>query len=85
VPPITEIQSRLAYVSSVKTLEEAKNTPGCLYMRIPVEHVGYNSRRYRPNLTLSTVWNLAMEHECRDPGSGIRRGAANLSPMGPRA
>jgi lysophospholipid hydrolase len=40
VPTITEIQSRLTYVSSVKTLEEAKNTPGVLYMRMPVEMYG---------------------------------------------
>lgn len=40
VPTITEIQSRLTYVSSVKTLEEAKNTPGVLYMRMPVEQYG---------------------------------------------
>ena len=40
IPNITEIQSRLTYVSSVKTLEEAKNTPGVLYMRMPVEMYG---------------------------------------------
>lgn len=40
VPAITEIQSRLAYVSSVKTLEEAKATPGCLYMQMPVQEYG---------------------------------------------
>ncbi|KAG0151664.1 hypothetical protein CROQUDRAFT_667702 [Cronartium quercuum f. sp. fusiforme G11] len=36
VPTMTDIQSRLTYVSSVKTLEEAKATPGVLYMRMPV-------------------------------------------------
>ena len=40
IPSITEIQSRLTYVSSVKTLEEAKSTPGVLYMRMPVEQYG---------------------------------------------
>ncbi|KAJ3552052.1 hypothetical protein NM688_g4361 [Phlebia brevispora] len=40
VPAITEIQSRLAYVSSVKTLEEAKVVPGCLYMQMPVQEFG---------------------------------------------
>ncbi|TFK56806.1 patatin-domain-containing protein [Heliocybe sulcata] len=40
VPAITEIQSRLAYVSSVKTLEEAKAAPGCLYMQLPVQEYG---------------------------------------------
>ncbi|KAI9612972.1 hypothetical protein H4Q26_010241 [Puccinia striiformis f. sp. tritici PST-130] len=33
---MTDIQSRLTYVSSVKTLEDAKATPGVLYMRMPV-------------------------------------------------
>lgn len=39
-PAITEIQSRLAYVSSVRTLEEAKVTKGCLYMQMPVQEFG---------------------------------------------
>ncbi|KIJ66403.1 hypothetical protein HYDPIDRAFT_109426 [Hydnomerulius pinastri MD-312] len=40
VPAITEIQSRLAYVSSVRTLEEAKVARGCLYMQMPVQEYG---------------------------------------------
>lgn len=40
IPSITDIQGRLTYVSSVKTLEEAKKTPGCLYLRMPVESFG---------------------------------------------
>jgi len=36
-PTLSEIQARLAYVSSVDALERAKNTPGCLYMRPPVD------------------------------------------------
>jgi len=40
IPSIPDIQGRLTYVSSVKTLEEAKITPGCLYMRMPVEAYG---------------------------------------------
>ncbi|KAK7686678.1 hypothetical protein QCA50_010278 [Cerrena zonata] len=40
VPAITEIQSRLAYVSSVNTLEEAKVARGCLYMQMPVHEYG---------------------------------------------
>ncbi|KAI9454834.1 patatin-domain-containing protein [Russula earlei] len=40
IPAITEIQSRLAYVSSVQTLEEAKVTRGCLYMAMPVQEYG---------------------------------------------
>ncbi|KII93959.1 hypothetical protein PLICRDRAFT_36181 [Plicaturopsis crispa FD-325 SS-3] len=40
VPAITELQSRLAYVSSVKTLEDAKVARGCLYMQMPVQEYG---------------------------------------------
>ncbi|KAJ3789981.1 hypothetical protein GGU10DRAFT_283246 [Lentinula aff. detonsa] len=40
VPAITEIQSRLAYVSSVKTLEEAKVAPDCIYLSMPVQDYG---------------------------------------------
>lgn len=40
IPSIPDIQARLAYVSSVRTLEEAKNAPGCFYMRMPVEDFG---------------------------------------------
>ncbi|CAI2172102.1 9969_t:CDS:2 [Funneliformis geosporum] len=40
IPSMTDIQSRLAYVSSVKTLEEAKNTHGCFYMQLPVQQFG---------------------------------------------
>ncbi|KAG6851376.1 hypothetical protein H0H93_005774 [Arthromyces matolae] len=40
VPAITEIQSRLAYVSSVKTLEDAKVAKGCIYIQMPVQEYG---------------------------------------------
>lgn len=36
-PTLSEIQARLTYVSSVDALERAKNTPGCLYMRPPID------------------------------------------------
>lgn len=34
---MTEISSRLTYVSSVKTLEDVKADPNCLYMAMPVQ------------------------------------------------
>ncbi|RUS13415.1 Pnpla7 protein [Endogone sp. FLAS-F59071] len=37
IPSIADIQSRLAYVSSVAKLEEAKVTKGCIYMKLPVQ------------------------------------------------
>ncbi|EXJ85664.1 lysophospholipase nte1 [Capronia coronata CBS 617.96] len=36
-PTLSDIQARLAYVSSVDALERAKATPGCLYMRPPID------------------------------------------------
>ena len=39
-PTLSEVQGRLAYVSSVDALERAKITPGCHYMRPPVEFYG---------------------------------------------
>jgi lysophospholipid hydrolase len=39
-PSLGEIQSRLAYVSSGQALERAKNTPGCHYMRPPIDPYG---------------------------------------------
>ena len=39
-PTLSEIQARLAYVSSVDALERAKGIPGCRYMRPPIEPYG---------------------------------------------
>ncbi|KAF2730823.1 lysophospholipase NTE1 [Polyplosphaeria fusca] len=39
-PTLSDIQSRLAYVSSYDALERAKNTPGCRYMRPPIDGYG---------------------------------------------
>ncbi|KAF8580428.1 patatin-domain-containing protein [Ramaria rubella] len=68
IPAITEIQSRLAYVSSVKTLEEAKVTKGCLYMAMPVQEYGtmqfskfeeIQERGYQAALELLDEWDRA--------------------------
>ncbi|KAH8550179.1 hypothetical protein BGW37DRAFT_427734 [Umbelopsis sp. PMI_123] len=40
IPSIADIQSRLAYVSSVAKLEEAKMTDGTLYIKLPVQKFG---------------------------------------------
>jgi len=39
-PTLSEIQSRLAYVSSIDALERAKVMPGCRYLRPPVADYG---------------------------------------------
>jgi lysophospholipid hydrolase len=38
VPAMSEIQLRLCYVASVNALERAKNTPGVIYLRPPIEN-----------------------------------------------
>ncbi|GMK53516.1 hypothetical protein CspeluHIS016_0101020 [Cutaneotrichosporon spelunceum] len=69
VPSMTEISSRLTYVSSVKQLDDVKNDPNCLYMVMPVQQfetlsgfkhfpevrqIGYNAAR-----TKLQEWSLA--------------------------
>ncbi|KAJ5151605.1 Lysophospholipase nte1 [Penicillium capsulatum] len=39
-PTLSEIQARLAYVSSIENLERAKNSASCLYMRPPIDPYG---------------------------------------------
>ncbi len=39
-PTLAEIQARLAYVSSVDALEQAKTTQKCIYMRPPIDEYG---------------------------------------------
>ncbi|KAJ5633407.1 Lysophospholipase nte1 [Penicillium lividum] len=39
-PTLSEIQARLAYVSSIDNLERAKKMTGCLYMRPPIDPYG---------------------------------------------
>lgn len=85
VPAIPEIQSRLAYVSSVKTLEEAKVAQGCLYMQIPVHEFGtlqfskfeeIQKAGYHAALELLERWN----EEGRLPSAFI--GDKNVLPPG---
>jgi len=40
IPNLADLQSRLAYVSSVKQLEAAKATPGIFYLKPPVQEFG---------------------------------------------
>ncbi|KAF9206031.1 phosphatidylcholine and lysophosphatidylcholine phospholipase [Haplosporangium sp. Z 27] len=40
IPNLADLQSRLAYVSSVKQLEAAKATPGIFYLKPPVQDYG---------------------------------------------
>ena len=40
IPSLADIQSRLAYVSCVKQLEDVKNMDRCIYVRPPVGHFG---------------------------------------------
>ena len=40
IPQLADIQSRLAYVSSVKQLEDVKNLKGCYYLKPDVKKFG---------------------------------------------
>ena len=40
IPQMADIQSRLAYVSSVKQLEDVKKMEGCYYIHPDVDHFG---------------------------------------------
>ena len=40
IPQLAEIQSRLAYVSSVKQLEDVQNLDGCFYVQPEVQKFG---------------------------------------------
>ncbi|PWN33251.1 patatin-domain-containing protein [Meira miltonrushii] len=40
IPSVTDIQGRLTYAASVADLQEAIRTKDCLYLRMPVEHIG---------------------------------------------
>jgi len=57
-PSMTEIQSRLAYISSVPALEAAKSTPGVLYLRMPV--TGYGTMEFSRFVELERIGYEAM-------------------------
>lgn len=66
VPPIAEIQTRLAYVSSIRNLEEAKVAPNCLYAALPVQEfatLAFNSYDaivdvgYKSGLEMIAQWD----------------------------
>jgi len=77
-PTLSELQARLAYVSSVDALERAKTTPGCRYLRPQVVdygtlefgkfeeiyHVGYEyARQYLTELRASGELPIVEESE----------------------
>ncbi|KAI9783029.1 MAG: phosphatidylcholine and lysophosphatidylcholine phospholipase [Peltula sp. TS41687] len=79
-PTLSEIQARLAYVSSVEALERAKTTPGCLYIRPPIDdfdtlefarfdeiyHIGYQyGKTYLTQLRDKGLLPLAEETEAK--------------------
>jgi len=70
VPPITEIQSRLAYVSSVKTLADAKVMKGCWYMPIPVqEFTTLQFGKFEEILAIGYETGTKMLQEWKDAGN----------------
>lgn len=53
VPNLPEIQSRLAYVSCVKQLEEVKNSDYCIYIRPPIDC--YKTLQFKSFLEIMNV------------------------------
>ncbi|KAK0541257.1 phosphatidylcholine and lysophosphatidylcholine phospholipase [Tilletia horrida] len=98
IPSIPDIQGRLTYVSSVKTLEEAKVTPGCLYMRMPVEAYGtlefgkfaeIAQLGYKAANRMLDEWveqgvrlPTGMDDEDDEPGVGLGSGAGGFGGVG---
>ncbi|EPT03439.1 hypothetical protein FOMPIDRAFT_1035433 [Fomitopsis schrenkii] len=84
IPAITELQGRLAYVSSVKTLEDAKVAPGCLYMGMPVQEFGtlqfgkfeeIQEKGYRAAMDFLEKWN----EEGRLPSAYVGEARASMA------
>lgn len=57
VPNLPEIQSRLAYVSCVKQLEEVKNSDYCTYIRPPID--GYKTLQFK---SFNEIMNVGYHH-----------------------
>ncbi len=72
-PTLSDIQARLAYVSSVDALERAKTTPGCLYMRPPID--AYGTLEFGKFEEISEVgYNYAKEFIARLKSKGELQG-----------
>lgn len=57
VPNLPEIQSRLAYVSCVKQLEEVKTSDYCIYIRPPID--GYKTLQFK---SFNEIMNVGYHH-----------------------
>lgn len=57
VPNLPEIQSRLAYVSCVKQLEEVKSSDYCIYIRPPID--GYKTLQFK---SFNEIMNVGYHH-----------------------
>ena len=68
-PTLSEIQARLAYVSSVDALERAKTTRGCLYMRPPIDAYGtLDFKRFEEIYQVGYVYGKEFLGGLRDKG-----------------
>jgi lysophospholipid hydrolase len=64
LPTLTDIQSRLAYVACVKSLEEVKVMDGCYYLRPPV--TSYGTLEFGKMKEISTRGTEYMEEVLKD-------------------
>lgn len=69
-PTLSEIQARLAYVSSIENLERAKTMPGCLYMRPPIDPYGtLDFGKFDEIYHLGYTFGLGYVEKLRNEGS----------------
>lgn len=79
-PSSTEVQARLAYISSVPALEAAKATPGVLYLRMPV--TGFGTMEFGRFVELERIGYEAMVKALAD---WDERGLLPSATLAPRA
>lgn len=88
-PTLSEIQARLAYVSSVDALERAKIMPGCVYMRPPIDlfgtlEFGRFDEIYRIGYEFGKAFLERLKNEGSLPVSGETEEKKLRRTMGPR-
>lgn len=79
VPTLSEIQMRLCYVSSVNALERAKNTPGIIYLRPPIENYAtLDFGKFEEIYNVGSIYGHMVLKELADTGKLPEIAGANV-------
>ncbi|ONH69299.1 Lysophospholipase NTE1 [Cyberlindnera fabianii] len=79
VPAMSEIQMRLCYVSSVNALERAKNTPGVIYLRPPIENYAtLDFAKFEEIYNVGSVYGHMVIKELMESGKFPKIAAAGI-------